>query len=287
VNVAAVTMAYDEPDFLPIWARHYAAQVGPSNCYVIDHGSEDGSTTVDYVRDINIVRVPRSAYDDYRCARFLSGFCSSLLEWYDFVVHADVDEIVVADPAQHASLTAYCESCRYDVVTAIGFNILHTGDDLPIDPTVKVLEQRKWICFSAAMCKPTLTRRPLVWYAGFHRAQDVEPTFDGLYLFHLRFFDRDTGLRRLAKTRAQAWAEPDACWWQRIPDDDCLQMFARYDNLHRNPKVKVAQSSPAVRDALSQTLGSSGGRAGEPDTFNLNYEVDELWPIPKRFRPIF
>lgn len=280
-------MVYDEPDFLPIWVRHYSAQVGSRNCYVIDHGTDDGSTAADFLGDVNIVRIPRSAHDDDRRARFLSGFCSSLLEWYDFVLHSDADEIVVADPAKHESLTAYCESCKHDVVTAIGFNILHTSDDLPIDPATKVLEQRKWICFSAAMCKPALTRRPVVWYAGFHRAADVEPTFDGLYLFHLRFLDRDIGLRRLARSRAQAWAHADACTWQRVPDEECLQMFARYDSLGRNPKIKIAQSARAVQHALSQTLGSSGCRVGEPDTFNLNFEVDELWPIPKRFLPVF
>jgi hypothetical protein len=45
--------------------------------------------------------------------------------------------------------------------------------------------------------------------AGFHRVNGVEPKFDDLYIFHLRYFDRDVGLRRLAKTRMQPWSHPD------------------------------------------------------------------------------
>jgi Glycosyl transferase family 2 len=285
VNVAAVTMTYNEPDFLPIWARHYSAQVGPRHCYVIDHGSDDGST--DALGDINVVRIPRSPYDEDRCTRCISSFCSAQLEWYDCFIYTDVDEIAVADPVRHASLTTYCAVSKKDVVTAIGFNVAHTKDELPIDPTAGILEQRKWMYFTAPMCKPACTRRPFVWNAGFHRAQDVEPKFDDLYIFHLRYLDRNIGLRRLAKTRAQPWTHADTGWWARVTDDDCLKMFAAIDNRRKNAKVEVSKASGPVLDALSRTLGSSGGRLGEPDTYDLSYEVGELWPIPERFRPVF
>ena len=38
-------MTYNEPDFVPIWTRHYTRHVGTEHCYVFDHGSDDGSTT--------------------------------------------------------------------------------------------------------------------------------------------------------------------------------------------------------------------------------------------------
>lgn len=283
MEVAAVTMGYNEPDFLPIWARHYAAQVGPKNCYFVDHGSDDGSTGGPF--DINVLRIPRSPYDSVRCARFMSEFCASLLEWYDFVFHTDVDEMVVADPAAAGSLAEYCAECSQEVVTAIGFNLLHTRDDRPIDPAKGIFKQRKWICYSAAMCKPVLTRRPIVWNPGFHQVDDVEPVFDDLYVFHLRFFDRDIGLRRLAKTRAMPWADLNDGWWQRIADNDCLEMFARYDGLPRNRRVQLRKEAAEVLDAISRTYERSGD-SDEPDTFHINYEAEELWPIPARFRSV-
>ncbi len=285
MKVAAVTIAYNEPDFLPIWVRHYASQVGPRHCYVIDHGSDDGST--DAIADINVVRIPRSPCDDDQQARFISTFCASLLEWYDYVVHSDVDEIVVADPGRHTSLQEYCESCQQDVVTAIGYNLVQTSEDLPIDLSRKILEQRKWMYFLGPMCKPALTRRPIVWGGGFHQAHDVEPRFADLHLFHLRFVDQQIGLRRLAKTRVMARANMEVGWWQRVSDEKCLEMMADYANLPQNANVNVSNESIEVLDAISQVLGSSGGRLGEPDTLNLGYEMGELWQIPERFQRVF
>ena len=39
-RVACVTMARDEPLFLPIWFRHYAGEFGAENLFVLDHRSE-------------------------------------------------------------------------------------------------------------------------------------------------------------------------------------------------------------------------------------------------------
>jgi hypothetical protein len=55
-RIAAVTMAYNEAVFLPVWRRHYGAAVGEHNLFVLDHGSNDGST--DRLGAVNRVRVP-------------------------------------------------------------------------------------------------------------------------------------------------------------------------------------------------------------------------------------
>ncbi len=45
-GLAVVTMCYNEPDFLPIWLDYYRRQVPVEHLYVVDHGSDDGSTSV-------------------------------------------------------------------------------------------------------------------------------------------------------------------------------------------------------------------------------------------------
>ncbi len=52
-----VTMAYNEATMLPLWLRHYERQVGAENCYVLDHGSSDGSTVG---INANLIRLPRT-----------------------------------------------------------------------------------------------------------------------------------------------------------------------------------------------------------------------------------
>lgn len=103
--LAIVTMVYNEPVFLPLWLRHYTVQAEPRHCYVIDHGSSDGSTAPEQLPPgLNLVRIPRSPQDDSRRCQFMSNFCAALLVWYETVIYVDVDEILVADPALHVSL---------------------------------------------------------------------------------------------------------------------------------------------------------------------------------------
>ena len=67
-NIAAVTMVYNEPEYLPIWCRHYAKAVGPENCFIIDHGSDDGSTSS--LPNFNVIRKsPRSPKDNEKRTR--------------------------------------------------------------------------------------------------------------------------------------------------------------------------------------------------------------------------
>jgi hypothetical protein len=71
--VAVVTMVYNEPDFLPVWAAHYRAAVGAEHCYVIDHGSDDAS--IDASGQFNLVQLKRSPLDEVwaRCGVPLSS----------------------------------------------------------------------------------------------------------------------------------------------------------------------------------------------------------------------
>ena len=210
--LAAVTMVYNEAALLPLWLRHYARQVGAAHCYVIDHGSDDGST--DDLRPASVIRLPRSPHDDARRARAVSAFCASLLEWYDGVIHTDVDEFVLADPAAWPDLRAFAAASDADAVTAIGLNVIQVAEEAPLDPARPVLAQRAYAAFSSALCKPVLIRRPVRWAPGFHCA-DVALRFDGLFLFHLRYCDRDAALTRLARTRAMPWADRSAGAHQR------------------------------------------------------------------------
>jgi len=280
-------MAYNESHFLPIWASYYSGQLGAEHCYVVDHGSDDGSTSS--LGGVNVVSIPRSEMHDGQCARFTSTFCLALLEWYDVLIRSDADEIVVADPAQFSSLADYCTKIPEEVVTAIGFNILHTDDEPPLNFKEQLLKQRKWMYFLASMCKPVLTRRPIKWSPGFHRAEGVRAVYKDLYLLHLRYIDRDAGLQRLARSRSQPWAEPDAAWWQRISDERCLQIFEQYSSMRKNSSVQINSSSPHVQEALRNIFDGIevDSYQAEEERFNMNYEAGELWPIPERLQQMF
>lgn len=277
MKVAAVTMAYNEPEYLPIWARHYAAQVG---------GSDDTSTSD--LGEVNVARIPRSPQDNGRRARFLSRFCASLLEWYDWVIHTDVDEIALADPRFHPTLQAYCAAHPPEVVTAVGFNLHHLPESEPsIDLARPITEQRQWVRFSAAMCKPVLIRRAVNWVPGFHCATDAPVAFDQLFLFHLRWFDKELGLKRLAKTRTMPWADPNAGAWQRVDDMELVSLFDLIARLQQRHGVAFDVGLSPLRDAVRGVLDSQKGREHEQYKIDLHRDVDELWEMPSRFRGVF
>ncbi|MBV9756437.1 MAG: glycosyltransferase family 2 protein [Alphaproteobacteria bacterium] len=286
MTVAAVTMVFNEPAHLPLWARHYARQVGARNCYVIDHGSDDGSTAG--LGEINVISIPRSAQDDERRARFLSQFCASLLAWHDWVVHSDVDELVLADPDRHATLADYCAAPLPDVVTAIGFNLHHLPDtEPPLDLARPVTAQRRWARFGSAMCKPVLIRRAVDWVPGFHCTADAPVAFDRLFLFHLRWFDRALGLARLAKTRTMPWADAAAGAWQRVQDAEFAALMDRIAGLPQRRGLAFDPAAPPLSDALHAVLESRHGRERQRYKIDLHLDIDELWELPARFRGAF
>ena len=283
-RIAAITMAYNEAVLLPIWARHYARQVGADQCYVIDHGSTD---PVVLPPGMNTLRLPRSPHDDERRARFVSTLAASLLTYYDWVLYTDVDELLLADPGAFRDLPSFCASVQgADTVTAIGFDVQHLPDLEPaLDATRPFGQQRGWARFTSAMCKPVLTRQALAWAPGFH-CSEHPLAFDRLYLFHLHWADLTLGLERLRKTRHMAWCGEAFGHHQRVADREWLDLFDGMASLPRLAAQDFDPNGPALQPWLARTTQSSEGRAGQTFSIDLSVNAAELWPIPHHFRAL-
>jgi hypothetical protein len=269
MKLAAVTMVYNEAEYLPLWLRHYAAALGIAHCHVVDHGSTDGST--DDLGGANRLRLPRSPHDDVRRAAFMSQYCASLLAWYDAVIHTDVDEFVIADPLQGGSLTAYAAAMSNDVETAIGFNLMHLSrEEPPLDRARPLFAQRHWVWFTSAMCKP------------FHSA-DAAVSFGGLFLFHARYADRPIALARLARTRMMPWADLHAGAHQRVAEADFAEMLDRMERMDRIAEVSFDPSGPPLGPLLDQVVRTQAGR--EAATYRIALDINnyQLWRLPARF----
>jgi len=280
--LAIVTMVYNEATFLPLWCRHYAAQVGQSACYVVDHGSDDGSTA--NLGTVNVVRIPRSPQDDTRRTRFLSDFCAALLDWYEAVIYVDADEFLVADPLHHASLPALATSMPPDaVVTAVGLDVIHRPDREPeMDWARPVSLQRPFTRFSSAMCKPVLIRRPVRWAPGFH-CIDAVPVFGPLFLFHLRYADLADGLARLARTRRQPWVSEQAGSHQRMDDVSWAGMVAAMAALPIETPATWQADDPALTKWRNAVMDSTASRIHDTYRIDLHISGDRLWRLPERF----
>lgn len=223
--LAVITMVYNEKRKLPTWLGHYAANVGIEHCYVVDHGTDDGSTR--NLFGASRIALDRSPQDNDRRTRFISELSSALLGYYKRVAYVDADELLVADPTRFATLADYAEQMSEDAVTSIGLEIVHGPDEPPLDDHAPVGGQRGTALFSSSMCKTNLIGRKVNWAPGWH-SHDGAPRFDDLYLFHLRHADLDQAVERLQITRGMAWAHDRAGLHQRVDDDSMVGLVRQF-----------------------------------------------------------
>jgi Glycosyl transferase family 2 len=278
-NVAAVCMAYNEPEWLPAWIAHYSAQVGMENCFVLDDGTSDGSTDG---LGCNVLRLPRKPYNPASQSEFNSNFCSGLLQYYDYVLYTDVDEFVMPDPAVAKTLLEYCQLPLPPVTSMIGLNVIHIPDlESPIDFTRPLLPQRKYVQLSSSMCKATLIRRPVRWTPGSHAA-DAQTLFGDLYLFHGRWIDLPYGLQRLARTREMQWSW-DKKGHSQSDDSELEKHHAKLASLPRIDEVEFGPDLDPILGYLKRVIMSRSEL--EFTTYRISLDIwgDALWRIPARF----
>lgn len=229
MKVAAVTMVFNEKNKLPIWTKYYGGQLSPAHCYIIDHGTTDGST--DNLVGFNQIRLPRSPQDNEKRTAFVSEQVNALLRYYDYVFYTDCDEILVPDPRKFSGIVDYCEKARPEYVTSIGLDLLHKlPDEVALDPTKPILQQRAYVHYSSAMNKPNLTSKPVTWWPGFH-SRELPANFGDIFLFHLRYADMTQTLQRLSVTRDMPWQRENAGGHQRVSDESMIGMVEQWGRL--------------------------------------------------------
>jgi hypothetical protein len=190
--VAVLTMTRDEGQMLTRFVNHYAREVGAEHVIVVDDNSTDGSTD-----DLAgpVLRIPPLRKRGFEGARMalLGGVSAGLLEAYDAVLFADVDEFVVADPRVHESLRHFVAARPgRDAIAAMGLNVVHdvqTEGALRADEPI--LGQRRLAKFLPLMSKPSIKWVPANWVLASHGIQcpfEVDPE---LFMFHMKFADRD------------------------------------------------------------------------------------------------
>ena len=275
MHIAALTMVHNEPLWAPIWARHYAAQLGPEHCYMIDHGTTDRSLDA-LPAPIRIEPIERAPLDEAWRATFIASRAHTLLQTYDAVIHTDADELLIPDPAHWPSLRAWAGSKPPATVTAVGLDVQHIPNEEPrLDPDQPIADQRRWLRFSAAMCKPVFTQRPIQWSPGFHSAS-APLVLAGLVLLHFRYADLDAGLHRLARTRAQSFADPHTGQHQRVSGPDFTAMIQAIAQLpRRNTPIDPARAP--LRPWLTQLFQDRLHREHELYKLDLSRAGNELW----------
>ncbi|MCF1709502.1 hypothetical protein L0V05_11815 [Tabrizicola sp. J26] len=203
VPVAFATMVRNEPIFLPIWINHYARLVPKSQLFILfDGGDQDIPPEAEGCQALVLPRGAIAAGWERRRWSMLADLAAMLLARFDVVVLHDVDELIVADPQITSDPLATLLTARErGVISPFGVEIIHRTDleTSSFDPARPVLDQRSHARVNASYSKPCILGVPVRWSPGGHYAShqtlDIDPA---LYLFHLRFMDRDLLLERQA-----------------------------------------------------------------------------------------
>jgi hypothetical protein len=203
-NIAAITVVRDEADMLPRWVDHYSRQCGdPERLLIVDDNSTDGSTD-----DLPcpVIRLPEGDHSEWAVTRLriVNALATALLQSFDAVLFADADEFLVADPAKYADLRELlADRPGVKALGAMGMNVVHRVNvEKPLKPERPVLRQRRTAKFVPKMCKPAIKRGTAHWASGSHGLRMPYQIDPELYLFHLKFADRDHLIATSAHRRA-------------------------------------------------------------------------------------
>jgi hypothetical protein len=275
-DLAVFTIVQDEPEFIHPWVNHYKNNVADHcDIYVLVHppvGLNGLLMRPDEMPEWKqaeplltehhgVVKLPVhhfSAFDHQWLSETVSRFQAFLLQSYDWVLFAEIDEFILPTPRIQSRPTTLLEYVRGlgpnppPAVRATGFEVIQQDYEAPICPSIynsgsnfdltagKLLRARGWWRRSERYSKTLLAGVPMRWAAGFHAVEgnaseiSIAPPFDSLTLIHLHKVDFGLSLTRLKRTRSRNWSEFDVVnrmgWQNRIGDTAGLRAFWGYDD---------------------------------------------------------
>ncbi len=278
-------MVRDDETFLRIWAGHYGRLFGMRSLFVVSHGDSD--MVRDTAAGANILPIPYEPDPRFDAKRWqlLNHIAQGLRLYHDRVIVGDVDEIVLADPAQGTLAGILARHRKARALTPFGLELVHRPAEEPASFEAPILRARTHVRIAPLYAKPCLIRGDVRLSRGGHYATSprlVMPA--GLYLLHLKHADRAlcaaTADRRNATAAATGVARPrDAMigrhWFAGSRND--AADFAAIDAA----EIRGGFGFAAERQAMAQSW------APRPGTPFFEFKLAEdpaLYRLPERFR---
>lgn len=201
-TLGVVTMVYEDYFFLERWYNYYRKQVGAENLYVFSHGNDPKHREI--AAEANVMNLPRDEIMfkfDRRRWRMLGNFATGLLDFYNFMIVSDVDEIVVVDPIAAPTIVEYIHQTYGAMknaprnISPLCLELIHLPEQepLPIQDNKTILSRRRIFRPNKNYSKPCIVGGPVGFGPGGHR-NTLGPRHlpEHLYTLHLKYFDQRT-----------------------------------------------------------------------------------------------
>ena len=304
-DLAVFTIVQEEPEFIHPWINHYKKHVAdPKDIHVLIHppssaavqqcGSNENAawTLAQSLMSTHhgVMTLPvhhASAFDHLWLAETIASFQSFLLQSYEWVLFAEIDEFVLPMSWESQDCPTLLDFIRSlgstppAAVRANGLEIIQQKDE-PTLPTGlyskggnvnlsvgELIADRKSWYRSNQYSKTILANKPLRWEMGFHlvkgfaREISVAEPSHSLTLVHLHRVDLEIALSRLRRSRSQRWAQVDIqnqYGWQNRVDDDTFHTFWNSDSDTGQPLEpgRLSTIPPCLHTALRRGDAKKG-----------------------------
>ncbi|CAF3350950.1 unnamed protein product [Rotaria sp. Silwood1] len=182
---AVFTICRNEPGYLPIWLKYYRRYFADEDIYILDNDSNDGSTSN---LPVNVIRVHSEKYfDHYWLVETIQNKLRDLLKsGYKYVLFAEIDEIIIPDPAKYPlGLIDYINRTNISVVRVKAYDVRHNAtSESTLKLNESILQQRRYWTRRHHYDKPLLTNKLLHWSPGFHYCQEPATQLEYFFCFN-------------------------------------------------------------------------------------------------------
>ena len=281
MRIAIITMVYNEKVMLPIWRRYYGAIFGRENLFILDHGSDDGST--EDLKNENRIKLFRETFCNADRVKLISKFHESLLSIYDYVIYTDCDEFLVPDPSTGKTLKEFIEARKRPYFTPVGLNLVHvTETEAKLDVRKPILNQRRYVQFVSPMIKTLISSVPIIWGSGFHSSSVFPLIEEGLFLFHLKRFDMQNDYNRTKITREVVRPESEQHHGahQRLSDRELENLYTSFCKMEKKNESEF-DFSDYLGEFKKSVWFHNGLYSGK------STRSKELYKIPQKFANVF
>lgn len=228
-NAAVFTIVRDESFYLPLWLRHYKRHFSNDDIYVMNNQSIDGSCDG---LDVNLVEVlNEEAFSHNWLISQVQSMQSELLERYEVVVFAEVDELIYCLGDLNEEIEKFKNS-EYMYTNVHSMELVH---NMAVEDKFQdgrtITGQRDYWCHFGLNDKPLITKTPLRYGPGFHRCDKPVQFFGEFFMLHLHRFDFEIMLER-HKFRKSRWKFADdgeLGWHNKISDDEGVKKLLLTD----------------------------------------------------------